>query len=144
MKIINWPLNLWENKLHDNIKLHFKDAILYEEDRYKILEKIYFIHTFPNIPCFLCLRFSNWYGASPFIFLNWFDRWNFQVRIFAKNRIINSKWFICRYIAKTAQAKVQTKALSKNLQSQRTRRNCFKNFPALWKKNQTHEPKQKT
>jgi len=35
---------------------------------------------------------------------------------------------ICKHIAKAPRANAPTKALSKSLQSQRTKRNCFKKF----------------
>jgi hypothetical protein len=35
---------------------------------------------------------------------------------------------ICKHIAKAPRANALTKALSKSLQSQRTKRNCFKKF----------------
>ncbi len=40
----------------------------------------------------------------------------------------------CKHIAKAPRANVQTKALSKSLQSQRTERNCFKKFADTFKK----------
>jgi len=38
---------------------------------------------------------------------------------------------ICKHIAKAPQANATIKALSKSLQSQRTKKNCLKNLPTL-------------